>query len=287
MRLLITTTMLCMAGIANAGGDHKSCKHGGWCPEPEETSPSTEIDNANWNTNWNGNTNQIESSNKSSSDSQAHSNSDASSTGVGIGVGVGQGGESASSAAAIAAGGQGGEGGEGVATATGGAADQTQGQFQTQGDQTQSQGDQSLVGTQDTNVDAHSRNSNTIGASTGNNTSFVSGVRALSVVLPSATAAPAVELPCIEHLAGWNPLNLGGRTGKTRYNTECMAIQEARAEHMRCMDRVSLYAQLGRVDLAVQQLSVCDGVAVVDEPTEVDWVTQEELHRAFEASIMK
>ncbi len=68
--------------------------------------------------------------------------------------------------------------------------------------------------------------------------------------IPGSTRAPAVALECLEHTAGFSIGPIFSKSGKTRYNAECVQFS-------RCITVVNLYAALGVVDNALGILKTC------------------------------
>ena len=68
--------------------------------------------------------------------------------------------------------------------------------------------------------------------------------------LPSATAAPAVALECLEHKRGWTLGPVFGMSGKTEYNDECVAFAQ-------CLAVTTTYARLGEKEAALAVLDTC------------------------------
>lgn len=100
--------------------------------------------------------------------------------------------------------------------------------------------------------------------------------KSLALALPGATADNGSTASCLESKRGVSILGVGW-SGRTAVNEECFA-------HQRCIQLATLYAQLNRTDLAVQQLASCGGQEAA-EPQ--NFVTREELIEREERIVEK
>jgi hypothetical protein len=131
-----------------------------------------------------------------------------------------------------------------------------------------------------------------VGGNSGGNSFDAGDIKSIAIGLAPATAAPVDTRVCIKKQTrglDLKPVPVAF-TGNNKYDMDC--IEEERDRH-HCLDLADRYAAWGRIDLAVQQAASCDGVEytpvpviTVTTPPE-DYVTQEELRRAFETAMSK
>jgi hypothetical protein len=124
----------------------------------------------------------------------------------------------------------------------------------------------------------------------GNTMSEVSDYEAKALALGQmrAFAAPPVTDTCLTHSRGWD-VTVGGRTGGTQYDKECM-------DRRHCLALADRFASWGMFTEAARQLVTCGGVVaepppdpVPAQPTDVatrEYV-REVVDRAFTKAVAK
>ena len=85
--------------------------------------------------------------------------------------------------------------------------------------------------------------------------------RALGLVIPGVTAAPAVPGACLTHSRGWGVLGMGA-TGGTRIDATC-------AERQQCLAIADRFAQAGMWQAMADQLATCGAVKAAAPSIEV------------------
>jgi hypothetical protein len=257
--------------------------------------------------------------NPPSNNDDISSSSDANALGLGVGVGVGigeggdataigKGGNAHSNATAVGLGGNA-HGGNAVSGSHSGAssgslssAHQVQGTNVETGDVRNT----NTLGNDSRNTNANELTNASTASNDGNSlsTSYQNDTTALALGLGSTTAAPVDSSTCRKgQTAGWRVAVIE-RTGRNKYNEECLAAvldEELRAaDFARCMDLANAYLKVRLEQAYALQLEKCGGAlerALISsslasrEPiTQVgtpEYATKEELNRAFSAAQSK